>query len=83
MKRDMKIVRALLMIPVAIVLLVSVAGCGIISDQAKQDAKKKVEARKQQVEQKIKKKAQTGQKNLENKVDELIKKLDAQEKQNK
>lgn len=57
------------MVPVVIVLLVSETGCGIVSDQIKQDAKKKVEARKQQADQKAKKKVDTGKKNLENKVD--------------
>ena len=86
MKRETKIVRTLLMVPVVMVLLVSVAGCGIVSDQTKQEAKNKVEARKQQVEHKAKKKVETGRKDvndLQDKVDELLKKLDAQEKQNK
>jgi hypothetical protein len=56
------------MVPVVIVLLVSVRGCGIVSDQTKQKAKKKVDARKQQVEQKVKekvmKKVETGQRRI-------------------
>ncbi len=39
MKRETKIFRALLIIPVVIVLLLSVAGCGTVFDQMKQDAK--------------------------------------------
>jgi len=66
MQRETKIVRTLLMVPVVIVLLVSVAGCGIVSDQTKQEAKKKVE---------------TGQKNLENKVDDLKEKVETSQEE--
>ena len=53
------------------VLVVSGAGCGIVSDQTKQDAKKKVEAKAQQARQEAKKK-------LEAKGQEVKKKVDAQ-----
>ena len=58
MMRKTKIVRALLMVPVVIVLLVSVTGCGIVSDQTKQDAKKKIEAKGKQAKQEAKKKVE-------------------------
>src|SRR5215212_3311692 len=83
-------VRALLGVLAVMVLVVSPAGCGIVSDQTKQDAKKKVEskvkqakqeakkkgeAKGQQVEQKVKK-VETGQEDLEKKVDDLKKKVE-------
>ena len=49
MRRKTRLVRVLLLVPVVIVLLVSVAGCGSVADQAKQDAKKKIEAKVLQV----------------------------------
>ena len=42
MRRKTRLVRVSLMVPVVMMLLVSVAGCGIVSDQTKQEAKKKV-----------------------------------------
>jgi len=71
------------------------AGCGLVSDQtkqeakkieakgqqAKQEAKKKVEAKGQQVKQEVKKKVEAGQEDLKQKVDELLKKVGAQEQQ--
>jgi hypothetical protein len=38
-----------------LVLLAFVAGCGLVSDQTKQEAKKKVDAQEQQKQQKQKK----------------------------
>ncbi len=58
-----------------LVLLAFAAGCGLVSDQAKQEAKQeakqKVDAQGQQARQEAKKKA-----------DELLKKVDAQRQQN-
>jgi hypothetical protein len=88
-------VRALLGGLAMLVLLAFVAGCGLVSDQARQEAKK-VEAKGQQVRQDLKKKVEAGQGDLKKKVDdaqsklgdvqtkvnELLKKIDAQEQQN-
>ena len=73
----------------------SAAGCGSVSDQTKQEAKKKVEAKGQQVKQEVKKKVEAGKEDLkkkvddvhkdvndlEKKVDELLRKVDALEQQ--
>ena len=67
-----------------LVLLAFVAGCGLVSDQARQEAKKKVEAKGQQVRQDLKKKVDDAQPKLDDvqtKVNELLK-IDAQEQQN-
>src|SRR5215211_4023813 len=69
-------VRALIGVLAVIVFVVSAARCGIVSDQTKQDAKKKVEAKAKQAEQQVK----TGQEDLEKKVDELKKKVDGVQK---
>jgi TolA-binding protein len=87
-------VRALLGGLAMLVLLAFVAGCGLVSDQARQEAKK-VEAKGQQVRQDLKKKVEAGQGDLkkvddaqsklgdvQTKVNELLKKIDAQEQQN-
>jgi TolA-binding protein len=66
------------------VLLAFVAGCGLVSDQARQEAKKKVEAKGQQVRQDLKKNVDDAQSKLydvQTKVNELLKKVDAQEQQ--
>jgi hypothetical protein len=42
-------VRVLVGVLAVIVLVVSAAGCGLVSDQTKQDVKKKVESKGQQV----------------------------------
>ena len=78
-------VRALLGGLAMLVLLAFVAGCGLVSDQARQEAKKKVEAKGQQVRQDLKKKVDDAQPKLDDvqtKVNELLKKVDAQEQQN-
>ncbi len=56
--RKMTKVRTLLGALAVIVLVVSAAGCGIVSDQTKQEAQKKVEAKKLQVKKKVKAKSQ-------------------------
>jgi gas vesicle protein len=89
-------VRVLLGGLVMLVLLAFVAGCGLVPDQTKQEAKKKVEAKGQQVRENLKKKVEAGQEDLKKKVDEvqtklddvqtkvneLLKKVDAQDQQN-
>jgi len=55
--RKMKRVQALLGILAVLVLVVSAAGCGLVSDQDKQDLKK-VEAEGKQARQNVKKKAE-------------------------
>jgi hypothetical protein len=69
MKRQTKIDRALLMIPVVMVLLVSVVGCGIVSDQTKQDAKKKIETKGKQAKQEVKKKVEAKKQQAKKKVE--------------
>jgi TolA-binding protein len=67
-----------------LVLLAFVAGCGLVSDQTKQEAKKKVEAKGQQVREDLKKKVdevQTKLDDVQTKVNELLKKVDDQEQQ--
>jgi hypothetical protein len=49
-------VRALQGVLAMLVLLAFVAGCGLVSDQTKQEAKKKVESKAQQAKQEAKKK---------------------------
>ena len=86
--REMTKVRALVGVLAALVLLASAAGCGLVSDQAKQEAKKKVEAKGQQARRELKKKVEAGKGDLKKKVDdvqkkldELLKKVEAQEQQ--
>jgi gas vesicle protein len=89
-------VRLLLGVLGVLLLVGFAAGCGLVSDQTKQEAKKKVEAKSQQVKQEakkkveskgqqvrqeVKKKMEAGQEDLKKKVDELLKKVDAQEQQ--
>ena len=77
----------------AVLLLVGfAAGCGLVSDQAKQQAREKIEDRGQQARQEankkveakrqeVRKRVETGQEDLKKKVDELLKKVDAQQQQ--
>ena len=89
-------VRVVLGVLGVLLLVGFAAGCGLVPDQtkqeakkkieakgqqAKQEAKKKVEAKGQQVKQELKKKVEAGQEDLEKKVDELLKKVGAQEQQ--
>ena len=83
--------RALLGALAVLVLVAFVAGCGLVPDQGqvRQEAKKKVEARKQQAKkevtdlqkkvnatrQEVKKKVEAGQEDLKKKVDDLKKKV--------
>ena len=86
--------RARVLLGVLAMLLLAgfAAGCGLLSDQTKQEAKKKVEAKAQdakqeakkkvevkgkQAEQEAKKKVDTGQVDLQKKVDDLKKKEEA------
>jgi hypothetical protein len=64
-------VRVLLGVLGVLLLLGFAAGCGLVSDQTKQEAKKKVEAKGQQVKQEVKKKVEAGKEDLEKKVDAL------------
>jgi sugar phosphate permease len=73
MMRKTKIVRALLIVPVVTVLIVSIAGCGIVSDQTKQDAKKKIEAKSKQAKQEVKKKVEAKKQQAEQKVKKKVK----------
>src|SRR5215216_1123265 len=53
---NMTKVRVLLGLLAVLVLVGSTTGCGLVSDQTKQDAKKKVESKAQQAKQEAKKK---------------------------
>jgi ABC-type phosphate transport system substrate-binding protein len=55
-EREMTKVRALVGVLAVLVSLAFAAGCGLVSDQTKQEAKKKVESKAQQAEQEAKKK---------------------------
>jgi len=68
--------RALVGVMAVLVLLAFAVGCGLVSDQDRQEAKKKVEAK----EQEVKKRVEAGQEDLEKKVDDLDEKLDDVEK---
>jgi TolA-binding protein len=69
-------VRVLLGRLAMLVLLAFVAGCGLVSDQTKQEAKKKVEAKGQQVREDLKKKVEDLQKRVESGQEDLKKKVD-------
>src|SRR5215210_8677352 len=80
--------RALLGGLAVLVLLAFAAGCGLVSDPAKQEAKKKIEAKGQQARQEAKKKVEAkkqevtkkveaGQEDVKKKVDDLKKKVEA------
>ena len=51
----------------ALALLLLAVGCGLVSDQGRQEAKKKVEAKGQQARQEAKKKVEDLQKKVESK----------------
>jgi hypothetical protein len=57
-------IRVLLGVLGVLLLVGFAAGCGLVSDQTKQEAKKKVEDKGQQVKQEVKKKVEAGQENL-------------------
>src|SRR5215218_8079842 len=73
---NMTKVRVLLGVLAVLVLVGSAAGCGLLSDQTKQEAKKKVESKGQQAEQEAKKKIEAGQEDLQKKVDDLKRKVE-------
>ena len=75
--------RALVGVVTALALLVLAVGCGLVSDQGRQEAKtkvedlqKKVESKGQQARQEVKKKVEAGQEDLKKKVDEVQTKMD-------
>src|SRR5215216_3173562 len=84
-------VRVLLGVLAVLVLVGSATGCGLVSDQTKQEAKKKVEAKGQQAKQEakkkveakgpqakqeVKKKIEAGREDLQTKVEDLKKKVE-------
>ena len=90
LKENMRKVRVLLGVLAVLVFVGSATGCGLVSDQTKQDAKnkveskaqrakqeakKKAEAKGQQAKQEVKKKIEAGQEGLQKKVDDLKKKV--------
>jgi peptidoglycan hydrolase CwlO-like protein len=76
LKANMMKVRVLLGVLAVLVLVGSATGCGLVSDQTKQDAKNKVESKAQQAKQEVKKKVEAGQEDLQKKVDDLKKKVE-------
>jgi hypothetical protein len=88
-------VRVLLGVLGVLLLVGFAAGCGLVSDQTKQEAKKKVESEAQQAKQEAKKKVEAkgqqakqevkkveaGKEDLKKKVDELLKTAHALEHQ--
>ena len=87
---NMTKVRVLLGVLAVLVLVGSATGCGLVSDQtkqeakkkveskaqqAKQEAKKKIEAKGQKAKQEAKKKIEAGGEDLQKKVDDLKKKV--------
>jgi gas vesicle protein len=77
--REVTKVRALLGILAVLVLVAFVAGCGLVPDrgQVRQEAKKKIEAKKQQAKQEVKKEATDLQKKVNAKKQEVRKKVEA------
>jgi len=71
--------RALLGVLAVLVLVAFVAGCGLVPDQGqvRQEAKKKVEARKQQAKKEVKKEVTDLQKKVNAKEQEVRKKVEA------
>jgi len=95
LKENMMKVRVLLGVLAVLVLVGSATGCGLVSDQTKQDAKnkveskaqqakqeakKKIEAKGQKAKQEAKKKIEAGQEDLQKKVDDLKTKVEAGQK---
>jgi predicted RNase H-like nuclease (RuvC/YqgF family) len=82
--REMTKVRSLVWVLALLVLVGFVAGCGQVSNQARQEAKKKVENKAQQIQQeakqKVEAKKQQATKNVDAKKQELKKKVDDLEK---
>jgi gas vesicle protein len=76
--REVTKVRALLGVLAVLLLVAFVAGCGLVPDQGqvRQEAKKKVEARKQQAKKELKKEATDPQKKVEAKRQEVRKKVE-------
>jgi TolA-binding protein len=70
-------VRVLLGLLAVLLLAGFAAGCGPVSDQPKQEAKKKVEAKGKQAWQEVKEKVESPQGDLEKKVDDLDEKVEA------
>src|SRR5829696_1926206 len=77
---NMTKVRVLLGLLAVLVLVGSTTGCGLVSDQTKQDAKKKVESKAQQAKQEAKKKieakGQQAKQEVKKKVEALQKQVD-------
>jgi gas vesicle protein len=81
--REMTKDRALVGVVTALALLLLAVGCGLVSDQGRQEAKKKVEdlqkkveSKGQQARQEVKKKVEAGQEDLKKKVDDLQNKVE-------
>jgi gas vesicle protein len=69
LKENMRKVRVLLGILAVLVFVGSASGCGLVSDQTKQDAKNKVESKAQQVKQEAKKKVEEKARQAKKKVE--------------
>jgi gas vesicle protein len=73
--REMTKGRAFVWGLVVLVLVGFVAGCGQVSDQARQEAKKKVENKGQQIQKEAKEKVEAKKQELKKKVDDLQKEV--------
>jgi predicted Holliday junction resolvase-like endonuclease len=62
-------VRGLVGVLGVLLLVGFAAGCGLVSDQPKQEAKKKVEAKGQQVKQEVKKKVESKARQAKKKIE--------------
>jgi uncharacterized protein HemX len=69
LKENMRKVRVLLEVLAVLVFVGSATGCGLVSDQTKQDAKNKVESKAQQVKQEAKKKVEEKARQAKKKVE--------------
>src|SRR5215213_631831 len=89
LKANMSKVRVLLGVLAVLVLVGSTTGCGVVSDQTKQDAKNKVESKVQQAKKEAKKKVeakgqqvkQEAKKKVEEKAGQAKKKAEAKGQQ--
>src|SRR5215208_7821773 len=85
LKENKRKVRVLLGVLAVLVLVGSVTGCGLVSDQTKQDAKNKVESKAQQAKQEAKKKVeakgQQARQEAKKKVGDLQKKVESKGQQ--
>src|SRR5215218_7508362 len=69
LKENMRKVRVLLGVLAVLVFVGSATGCGLLSDQTKQEAKNKVESKAQQAKQEAKKKVESKARQAKKKIE--------------